>query len=141
MGVANLGLLPSDATVLLYCQHNRFEKNGADYLRPSTAAFRQDDDGISVTWIEYFRPPPPSVDQAKASIAASLNLHKNGVYAKATVADILKLAAKKELKVSIEHDPTDLNHGHSLIKGWPLDDAIRLILTRAFPPPAECVDV
>lgn len=139
MGVKNLGSLPSEATVLLYCSPTKFEKNGAHYLAPSTDAFREDDDGISVTWVDYFKPPPPSIDQAKSAIAATLNVNKNGIYAKATVSGILNLAKKARLNVSVVHDPQSKNDGHSLIKGWPLDDAIRLILTRAFPPPAELV--
>jgi hypothetical protein len=141
MGVKNLGSLPPDGTVLLYCSPSKFEKSGADYIAPSTDAFRYDDDGISVTWIEYFKPPPPNIDQAKQAIAKSLTVKPAGVYAKATVACILSLAAKANLNVSVVHDPIEKNHGHSLIKGWPLDDAIRLILTRAFPPPAERVGV
>lgn len=139
MGVPNLGPIPSTDTVLLYCSPTRFEKSDGSYIAPSTDAFRQDEDGISVTWIEYFKPPPPSAEQAKLAIAASLKPSKNGVYASASVSDILRLAAKANLDVSVVHDPQVNNIGHSLIKGWPLSDEIRLILTHAFPPPAEQV--
>jgi hypothetical protein len=139
MEVANLGPLPREATVLLYCSPTKFEKDGDNYRCLATGAFKHDDDGISVTWIEYFQSPPPSVEQAKQAIVASLNLNKNGVYAKAKVSEIFKLANKAKISVSVVHDPQCRNHGHSLIKGWPLDDAIRQILTKAFPPPAERV--
>ncbi len=139
MGVANFGSLKPDDTVILYCSPTKFEKDGGVYKCPSTAAFRQDDDGISVTWVEFFTPPPPSIDQAKLATAASMSLNKNGVYAKAKVSEILRLAQKAKLTVCVIHDPQASNDGHSLIKGWPHDDAIRQILTRAFPPPADQV--
>lgn len=140
MGIANLGSLPLDHTVLLYCSPTKFEKNDDGYIAPSTDAFRRDDDGNSVTWVEYFKPPPPSLDQAKEATAAEgLTIKKSGVFAKATVSRILELAAGQDLDVSVVHDPLEKNQGHSLIKGWPIDDAIRLILTKAFPPPAEAV--
>lgn len=139
MGIANLGLLPPADTVLLYCSPAKFEKDDSGYIAPSTDAFRCDDDGISVTWVEYFKPPPPSLDQARQATEGSLAVKKTGVYAKATVASILELAKKQNLDVTVVHDPLEKNHGHSLITGWPLDDAVRLVLTKAFPPPAEPV--
>ena len=139
MAVANLGSLQPDDTVLLYCSPTKFEKDNGAYKCPSSDAFRQDDDGISVTWVEFFKPPPPSIEQAKQAIAASMDLSKNGVYAKAKVSEILRLATKAKLAVSVIHDPQASNDGHSLIKGWPLDEAKRQILTKAFPSPAERV--
>jgi hypothetical protein len=131
----SLGQLPADSTVILYCSPTKFEKIDGKYVAPSIDAFRKDPDGISVTWVEFFRPPPPSTDQAKAAMATNLTINKNAVFAVAKVGQILDLAMKENLAVTVDHDPIEGNSGHTLIKGWPHDADKRDILTRAFPPP------
>ena len=135
----SLGPLPADGTVILYCSPTKFEKIEGKYVAPSIDAFRKDVDGISVTWVEFFRPPPPSIDQAKDAVGKNLKINRNAIFAVAKVHKILELAKKEKIDVSVDHDPIEGNCGHSLIKGWPHDDAKREVLTLAFPPPSWSV--
>ena len=135
MPVESLGALPPNDTVVLLCPFGKFDKkdDGTTFLRLTPDAFRVDDDGISVVWVEYFKPPPPSIEQAAAALKTERSPTKTGVLAQATVSRILELAKKDGIEAAVTHSPTCKNHGHASITGWPDQIGVLESLALAFP--------
>lgn len=130
--IESLGPVPASSDVTFLCPKTAqsFEGGLCTGLLPT--AFKMHDDGISVTWIEFFEPPPPSLEQAASAIKNDLKPKKSGVLACATVSRLTEIAFKLGLEAAVTHDPQKSNHGHSLITGWPDNLACRVALTRAF---------
>lgn len=129
----NRGELPDDASLLMLCGKTKLTtgEDGA-FRNPTAAAFRIDEDGLSVTWLEYFKEPPPQIEQAAQGIKSALDPRPSGALACTTVARVLELADKSGLDVTVKHDPQPGNCGHSLIQGWPTDELSLLTLSFAF---------
>ncbi len=135
------GPVPPPDEVTLLCPRTKQEVVDDQILGPHPSAFRIDDDGISVTWIQYFAPPPPSLEQAADAIKQELKPKKSGILAFGQVERILTIAQKLGIVASIVHDPQSKNHGHSLIKGWPDEIGAKVALTRAFNRFASAADI
>lgn len=90
----SLGPVPDIDEVTLLCPRTKQEIVDDLILGPHPTAFRVDEDGISVTWVQYFAPPPPSMEQAALAIKSELTPKKSGILAYSDVERILRYRAK-----------------------------------------------
>lgn len=133
MPVPSQGLLAEGNTVLLLCPRTRQQTVDGICTGIQPSAFRVDEDGISVTWLEYFQASAEPLQAAALALKSERAPSKTGVLAHARVARILEVGRKLRLEgVSVSHTPTDLNEGHSSILGWANDPGVMLALTFAF---------
>lgn len=141
MTPSSLGPVPDHDEVTLLCARAKQEIVDDLLMGLHPTAFRVDEDGISVTWVQYFSPPPPSLEQAAIAIKRELASKKSGILACSEVGRILDIANKLGIVASVEHDPQCTNYGHSLIKGWPNDIGAKVALSRAFTRFVRAVDI
>lgn len=126
--------------VIMYASWSKFsrdENQQYDGLQPQ--AVRQDSDGISITWVEFFQPPPPSIHQAcQAIVKGGTTIRKSGVFAIARAGKIRAIAREMGLSIQIERDPVPGNDGHALIKGWSTElvDLLASVFERSISPEA-----
>lgn len=132
MLVKSLGPVPASDQVLFLCGQKAQLLQGELCTGVLPSAFKMSEDGISVSWVEYFLAPPPPLEQAAAAIKRELTPRKSGVLACAAVIRISEIAAKLGLNATVTHDPQAANHGHALITGWPDNLGSRVALARAF---------
>jgi hypothetical protein len=108
-------------------------------------ALRCDDDGISVTWIEYFGGEGEEQLHAAAhALKGTMAFKKSGVLARATVGEIEDVMKAAGRDVSVLRDVIDENKAHCLIKGIGADELGELLaLAGAFDPGGyvACTDV
>jgi hypothetical protein len=87
-----------------------------------------DDDGISVTWMEYFAGSPlEQLVAARAAMSRGRTLRASNRLAKLNVGEILAAGNSVKKPLSVVHDPIEQplekeNLGHSLILGVAYDD-------------------
>ncbi|MDG2533775.1 hypothetical protein P6144_08965 [Sphingomonas sp. HITSZ_GF] len=128
--------LPDDATVILHVSKGRQLPKDADICESiDQDAFRCDDDGISVTWVEYFDgQASEQFHQAAHAMKGAMKLRKSGVIVTAKVADIKAVLAEVGVSVEVVTDPQLENEAHCLIKGIQPENLTGLLaLTQAFP--------
>jgi len=100
--------------------------NGSEFrLRPA----RPDDRGVSVSWMEFYDPPPDKQIVAIRS-RARLTINKNGCYARVNVGRVrYHLQTEAQVSVTFVHDPLPAEQqkiedcAHSLICGLPTGDS------------------
>ena len=80
MSPTSLGPVPPSDDVTLLCSKMKQEVVDEVMIGPQPGAFRIDNDGLSVTWVQYFKPPPPSLEQAAQAIKSDLVPKKSSVY-------------------------------------------------------------
>lgn len=126
--------LPDDATVILHVGKARQLPKDADICEAiDQDAFRCDDDGISVTWVEHFE-GDEQFRQAAIALKGALKLKKSGVIASAKVGDIRAILERIDVPIVVETDPQQSNEAHCLIKGIAATNLSALLaLTLAFP--------
>lgn len=115
-----------------YCSKSKLDEHD----QPATSAFylrrREDgqpEEGLSVNWIEHFR--PASVEQAVDQIRGSIqvNVTSNGRFALINVGDA-KTTARQEYNRSLDvrHDPNCNDKSHCLVTGYTQIEDIELAL-------------
>lgn len=132
MPVPSRGAVPAEDQVVLLCPSKVQQVVNGVCLGITPDAFRVDDDGISVTWVEYFQPPPPALEQAAGALKKAREPSASGVLAHANVGRILEVAGKLKLLVGVIHTPIEDNEGHASITGWTDDLGALLALSFAF---------
>lgn len=132
MPVPSRGAVPKEDTVVSHCPAKVQVAPTGTCTGISADALRIDPDGISVTWVEYFMPPPPVIEQAAKALKKARRPSATGVLARAKVERILEIAAKLKLTCTVLHTPDDDNEAHASITGCPDTLQVRLALARAF---------
>lgn len=124
--------LPPEHHVLRHCRKGDLKCEDGVIRGVFPDAFESDDDGISVTWMEYFGgSPDEQLGAARTAMSRGRRLRESNRLAKLEIDAIL--AAGKAIKrtLSVVHDPIEQppereNLGHSLIQGiTPDDDDLR----------------
>lgn len=134
MIIAESGDVPRDHSVILLVSGGRVLRLGSN-PRIDQEAFRCHQDGISVTWVEFFSGSAEEQLQhaALAMKAGGLTVRKTGVVARARVGDIIDVMAKAGRAVTVCRDRLDHNEAHCLIVGIAPDElGLLLALTDAF---------
>jgi hypothetical protein len=91
-------------------------------------AFEPDEDGISVTWMEFFGgSPAEQLEAARAAMDRARRLRASNRLAKLKVSTILAAGEEVKRVLFVVHDPIEQpqereNLGHSLIQGIAVDD-------------------
>lgn len=91
-------------------------------------AFEPDDDGISVTWLEYFGGSPEAqLLAARDAMNRIRRLRESNRLAKLNVGSVIDASAHLGRAVAVTHDPIEeppdrQNLGHSLITGVLAED-------------------
>lgn len=132
MPVASRGAVPPGDGVISLCPLGKQVVMQGACVGITADALRVDDDGISVTWVEYFDEPPPALHSAAAELKKSRKPTPTGVLARANVGRILEVAQKLNKLFEVTHTPVDDNDAHSSITGCPGTGPVKLALTRAF---------
>lgn len=120
--------LPLEHHVLRHCRKGDLKEQDGVIRGIFPDAFEADDDGISVTWIEYFAGTPgEQLSAARTAMGHGRTLRESHRLAKLNVKTIVEAgrSIKRELSVihdPIEQPPEEKNLGHSLIKGVASDD-------------------
>jgi hypothetical protein len=121
--------IPSSDHVALHCPPLAFEVNpDQTYGGLKIDAFRVDDDGVSVDWVEHERGSFGECFEKTCCRIASLRSvrasHRCAIF---NVGEIIQTAASSDRDVTVVHDPVEPpnpnpNPAHSLIKGCVPDD-------------------
>lgn len=132
--IENGGELPEEASVILHVPSGRQIPKGGPCQRIDQDAFRCDNDGISVTWVEFFDDTAEEqIRQAALTMRGPLIIRKSGIIARAIVGDIRSTMASAGAAVTVCRDRQDYNEAHCLIKGLAPDNGGHLLaLTLAF---------
>lgn len=130
--------LPDDHHAVRYVPWGKLEKDRHDMPtgRPLFSAFqlREDEDGLSVTWLEYFRGDPEQrvVRAVQAIRASNLKPSSKSGFAIGVVQSIKSDCLGRKHKIRIVHAPVKDNFAHSELRQFPRDDAELLeILARS----------
>jgi hypothetical protein len=122
--------IPQTDHVALHCEPLAFEVK-PDGTRGGLKidAFRADEDGISVYWVEHEPGPFEECVERTCCLLASLRtVRRNHGFGILKVGEIIQTAAAGNRVVTVVHDPIDEpepNPAHSLIKGCiPGDDLL-----------------
>lgn len=132
MAVDSRGAVPATDSVISLCPLGKQVIKNGTCVGITPDALRVDEDGISVTWVEYFEEPPPALHSAAAELKKSRKPSKTGVLARAQVSRIMEIAGKLKRTFAVTHTPVDNNDAHSSITGCPDELTTKLALTRAF---------
>lgn len=132
MPAASRGAVPPGDSVISLCPLGKQVVRQGACVGITADALRVDDDGISVTWVEYFDEPPPALQSAASEMKKSRKPTPTGVLARANVGRILEVAMKLKNTFEVVHTPVDENDAHSSITGCPETGPVKLALTRAF---------
>ena len=126
--------LHESASVILHVPSGRQIPRGGPCDRIDQDAFRCDEDGISVTWVEFYRGSrDEQIRQASLAMKGPLLIRRSGVIARAIVGDIREVMLSAGALVGVRRDRLDHNAAHCLIQGIPKDHGGHLLaLTRAF---------
>jgi hypothetical protein len=132
MAVDSQGAVPACDSVILLCPLGKQVIRMGVCIGITPDAIRIDEDGISVTWVEYFDEPPPSLQSAAAELKRSRMPSKTGIIARAQVNRVLEVAQKLKQTIAVSHTPVDCNDAHASITGYPENQPAKLAMTRAF---------
>ena len=122
---------PKDTVISLCPAKDQFAPSGV-CTGITAEALRINDDGVSVTWVEYFSEPPAALEQAALELKKTRKPSATGVLACASVGRLLEVTAKLKLAASVQHTPINGNDAHSSILGCPNTLQVRMALARAF---------
>ena len=121
--------LPSEHHVLRHCRKNDLKCEPDGTIRGVYPyAFDPDEDGISVTWMEYFGgSPAEQLITARAAMDRGRRLRESNRLAKLGVGTILVAGKAVGRILAVVHDPIEEppekeNMGHSLIQGIAAED-------------------
>jgi hypothetical protein len=132
MAVESRGAVPADDSVISLCPVGTLVVKDGTCVGITPDALRVDEDGISVTWVEYFEEPPPAIQSAATELKKSRKPTKSGALARARVSRIVEVAQKLKRTFDVDHTPIDDNDAHASITGCPDSQPVKLALTRAF---------
>lgn len=132
MAVESRGAVPADDSVISLCPLGKLIMKDGTCVGITPDALRIDEDGISVTWVEYFEEPPPVLQSAAVELKKSRMPTKSGALARAKVGRIFEVAQKLNQTFAVDHTPVDDNDAHASITGCPDSQPVKLALTRAF---------
>jgi len=82
----------------------------------SHKAFRLDDNGVSVNWLEHFQGPREiQIDRIRNDVSKQLDIKENGRFA------VLKIRVVESVykPMFVQHEPSESNPSHAEIRGWP----------------------
>jgi hypothetical protein len=100
---------------------------------PAAFELREDEDGLSVTWLQHFgngrgQHLPLAADAVRRTTTSG-KLQPQSAFAIATVLSIKEVGIDHDLKLRILQDPVDGNAGHSEIRRYPHEmSAFQLVL-------------
>jgi hypothetical protein len=120
--------LPPAHHVLRHCRQGDLKVEDGTIRGVFPYAFEPDDDGISVTWMEFFGGlPVEQLIAARAAMDRGRRLRESNRLAKLKVITILAAGAAVKKVLSVVHDPIEQppereNLGHSLVQGIAADD-------------------
>ena len=120
--------VPPAHHVLRHCRQGDLKVEDGTIKGVYPDAFEPDDDGISVTWMEYFGGSPiEQLAAARAAMDRGRRLRASNRLAKLKVSAILAAGEAVKRVLSVVHDPIEQppereNLGHSLIGGIATDD-------------------
>ena len=122
--------LPPSNHVLRHCRQRDLKRDGPDAPVRGVFpyAFEPDEEGVSVTWMEYFGgSAPEQLTAALAAMERGRRLRAGNRLAKLRVSAILAAGRSVEKVLRVIHDPIEAppekeNLGHSLIQGIAADD-------------------
>jgi hypothetical protein len=111
--------LPDEACVIFHVSGGKkHPKTGGPCERIDLDALKCDEDGISVTWVEYFDGDPEERFAAAAdALCACITVRKSGVIAKITVGQIKEALADEAVQVRVIRAQEYENQAHCLIEG------------------------
>jgi hypothetical protein len=120
--------LPPEHHVLRHCRQGDLKVEDGTIRGVYPDAFDPDDDGISVTWMEYFG--GSAVEQliaARAAMDRGRKLRPSNRLAKLRVGTVVVISEAAGKIVTVIHDPIEEppereNVGHSLIQGIASND-------------------
>lgn len=117
------GRIGSDHHIARYCNPKTCQ--GGEI---SHRAFRLDDNGVSVNWLEYFQGSRESqIDRIRSDVSKQLDIRENGRFA------VLQIRSIESVFKSmyVQHEPSENNPSHAEIRGWPNQKAhYTMIATR-----------
>lgn len=110
--------LPSPHHVLRQITPSRLRKDGdGNIVGILGEAFEKiEPDGLSVTWVEYWDGEEFDRGFKAREATEKERPMKKGGYACGNVAAIIEAGKLHKKDLSVKHDPTDLNEGHTLVK-------------------------
>jgi hypothetical protein len=121
--------VPPEHHVLRHCRKGDLKCDPDGTIRGVFPdAFEPDEDGISVTWMEYFGgSPAEQLEAARAAMDRGRRLRASNRLAKLKVSMILAAGKAVKRVLAVVHDPIDQspereNLGHSLVQGITADD-------------------
>jgi hypothetical protein len=121
--------LPPEHHVLRHCRKGDLKCDPDGTIRGVFPdAFAPDEDGISVTWMDYFGgSPPEQLEAARAAMDRGRRLRASNRLAKLKVSTILAAGEAVKRILAVVHDPIEqpperANLGHSLVQGIAADD-------------------
>lgn len=122
------GNLPDHDHITHYVRPTKVREDGSidgSIFRESA----QDDDGISVNWLEYFDEECESERLCKVASSIQLETSRNGRFAEMNVGDVVGCLVSRGCPGGVSHDPQEARNGHDpdpshcLIQGLPTPDS------------------
>lgn len=121
--------LPDDDHVMRYVPWTRLRRDEDDNVigvLPEAFQLRQDEDCLSVNWIEFYTDPATRVYR---SVLALRNSRKAGAKSAFVIGNVGKIKAACTIhgcKVRVLHEPKEGEPAHASIRRLPRDDLILL---------------
>lgn len=119
MAVKRGNSLPGQDHIMRYvppARLRRDEDGNVLGILPQAFAHRNDEDSLSVNWLEHFKKDKASnLRDCVDAQRATLNVGKNCVYAVAVVDKVKLVCVKKQKPVRIVYQPTKGNMAHSAL--------------------------
>jgi hypothetical protein len=143
--------LPEAHHVVRLVSYARLEKdNSGNAIGLQFSAFqrKENEEGLSVTWMEYFGGDrKQQIASTVKAIRASLTVGKKSGFAIGNVGEVKAACASRKHKIRIIHWPEDSNLAHAELRQFPRDDQTlleqlatstwsELVLDSAIPPGA-----
>lgn len=117
MAIKRGNSLPGHDHIMRYVPPSRLrrdEDGNVFGILPQAFAYRNDEDFLSVNWLEYFKKDKASnLRDCVDAQRATLTVGKNCVYAVAMVEKVRLVCVKKQKPVRIVYQPTTGNMAHS----------------------------
>ena len=126
-------MLPDDNHVARYCPKGK----QTDDRQPAVTAFylnKENDDGLSVNWIEYFGLPTflEAIEKVREAMRGkAYTIKKSGLFALINVGAARKAAYAnygRQIQVRSDPKPEENDLSHSLIVGYQAKDDIEIAL-------------
>jgi hypothetical protein len=121
--------LPDDDHVMRYVPWGRLRRDEDDNIigiLPEAFQLRQDEDSLSVGWVEFYANPETRVHQSVWALRNSRKAGAKSAFAIGNVGKIKATCAVHGSKVRVLHEPKEGEPAHSGIRRLPRDDLILL---------------